>query len=489
MIIRLFSFSKRTNSTAVPTTTGTEADVRLKDATSVLRPSFLLQADPDAADWYAYNYVYCPTFNRYYHITNIESVKNDLWRLDCEVDVLASWKASIQAASAFVAYSASFGNAQIPDTRLSVKTDKVLTEQSASFTRFGVCTAGNKAVVLTVTGKNAVGHYVMSPALATNLLNSIDTWMDNIDVLPFTPGQGLTAVIDGLKYIGDCLIRFARQLVSTGNAADNITNVVSVPIEWTVPTGTNQEIMLGQFETGVYGNYIAESSNFRYVVDTVNIPIPWQSGDFRRQSPYTHLALSLPFIGLINIPTSEVMGDVSISVQATLDVFSGDCVFRVFGIPDTGTANAHVIGVYYTNVAASFAIGRSAQTPLQAATSIISGAASAIVNPGVVSSGSAVIGGIMGAIEATPTCISSGGGSVSMGIVDRSLCRLYLIYHDTTVGPATVNQAIGRPTMEVLNLGSCSGYVETREASVTGSMTDTEREQINRLLDGGIYIE
>lgn len=490
MQIHLFSFTKRSNSTGRPATSGWSVDVLLKEETSILRPSFLLKHDPlEPAEVYDYNYVFCQEFERYYHITNIEAVRNDLWRIDCDVDVLASWKTHIQAANAFVAYSTTLGNAQIIDRRLSVSTPKVLATESAAFPTFGYCTNGTKAVILTVTGKARIGHYCVNTGVAQNILNSISTWMDGIDVLPFTPGQGLSAVIDGLQYIGDCLTRFARQFVSTGNAAENITNAISIPIPWGTPVGTNAEIVLGQFETGMYGNFIAETD--RTLNDFCRLPIPWQTADFRRQSPYTQIIVYCPFIGYVNISPAQVMGDTAIQVSVDLDIFTGDAIFTLRGVTADATPQYHVIGQYAINVAGAFPIGRSMQTPLSIGTSVIQEGTGLVqtVSGNVPMGVSNTIQGIVGAMQEQPTTIVSGGGSAFMSMPDRRICYLYMIYHDTNVSPASVNQVIGRPTMEVSAMNVFSGYVETRGFSVSGPMTERERTEINGLMDGGVYIE
>lgn len=490
MNIRLFRFTKRSNSTARPSTDGWPVDVLLKDETSILRPSFLLKHDPsEPAEVYDYNYVFCQEFERYYHITNIEAVRNDLWRIDCDVDVLASWKTQIQAANAFVAYSTTLGNAQLIDRRLSVNTPKVLVSNYAAFPTFGYCTNGTKAVILTVTGKARIGHYCVNTGVAQNILNSISNWMDGIDVLPFTPGQGLSAVIDGLQYIGDCLTRFARQLVSTGNAAENITNAITVPIPWGTPVGTNAEIVLGQFETGMYGNFIAETD--RTLNDFCTIPIPWPTADFRRQSPYTQIIVYCPFIGYVNISPAQVMGDTAIQISVDLDIFTGDAIFTLRGVTADATPQYHVIGQYAINVAGAFPIGRSMQTPLSIGTAVIQEGTGLVqtVTGNVPMGVSNTIQGIVGAMQEQPTTIVSGGGSAFMSMPDRRVCYLYLVYHDTNVNPASVNQIIGRPTMEASAMNVFSGYVETRGFSVSGPMTERERTEINSAMDGGVYIE
>lgn len=63
----------------------------LRDESSVINPSFLIQhANPTG-----YNYCYISEFGRYYFITDIVSVRTNLWRINCTVDVLMSFKTQI----------------------------------------------------------------------------------------------------------------------------------------------------------------------------------------------------------------------------------------------------------------------------------------------------------------------------------------------------------------------------------------------------------
>ena len=48
------------------------------------------------------NYAYIPEFGRYYFITNIESVNNNLWRVSFHVDVLYTYKDEIRANYAII---------------------------------------------------------------------------------------------------------------------------------------------------------------------------------------------------------------------------------------------------------------------------------------------------------------------------------------------------------------------------------------------------
>ena len=63
----------------------------LRDESSVINPSFLIQYTNPSA----YNYCYIAEFGRYYFITDIVSVRTNLWRINCTVDVLMSFKTQI----------------------------------------------------------------------------------------------------------------------------------------------------------------------------------------------------------------------------------------------------------------------------------------------------------------------------------------------------------------------------------------------------------
>lgn len=63
----------------------------LRGECSVTNPSFNIEVT-NPSD---YNYCYIPDFGRYYYITNIVSVRTNIWRIDCNVDVLMSFKDAI----------------------------------------------------------------------------------------------------------------------------------------------------------------------------------------------------------------------------------------------------------------------------------------------------------------------------------------------------------------------------------------------------------
>lgn len=69
---------------------GSTLEGTLRDKTEYINPVILFEFDPTD-----YNYLYIPDFKRYYFITHIESMRNDLWYVSCSVDVLESFKDDI----------------------------------------------------------------------------------------------------------------------------------------------------------------------------------------------------------------------------------------------------------------------------------------------------------------------------------------------------------------------------------------------------------
>ena len=49
-----------------------------------------------------YNYMYIPEFKRFYFIRNLTSIRNNLWRLDCHVDVLNTYRSEILTHQAII---------------------------------------------------------------------------------------------------------------------------------------------------------------------------------------------------------------------------------------------------------------------------------------------------------------------------------------------------------------------------------------------------
>lgn len=64
----------------------------LRSETSIINPVFNIESSTNLVD---YNYCYIQEFGRYYFIKDIRSIRNNLWEISLQVDVLMSFRNDI----------------------------------------------------------------------------------------------------------------------------------------------------------------------------------------------------------------------------------------------------------------------------------------------------------------------------------------------------------------------------------------------------------
>lgn len=72
----------------------------LRAESSVIDPVIMIKKDNPTVSMY--NYVYISNFKRYYFITNITSIRTDLWEISMHVDVLYTWASYIRTNQAVI---------------------------------------------------------------------------------------------------------------------------------------------------------------------------------------------------------------------------------------------------------------------------------------------------------------------------------------------------------------------------------------------------
>ena len=464
----LMQFSKRENSTLIPTETqlasATKVSVALKGGCDILTPTFILESSNIPA-----GNNYAKFQDRYYFITGISSVRNNLVEINARVDVLGSWKSAIQSMSAFVAYDGT-ANTEIVDKRLSVKTSATIAKDVQPIT--GSSDAGT--AVMMIQGEDNIGAFIVPMGNVAKLTNGVLTKVDN-------ELNSLTQTVEEFFKF------FIKQVASQGQAGDNIKGAYWYP--WILNDDSDQLIYplkLGSFETVYGGDKINKYTKW---IETV-MEIPWQFSDWRNNAPYTEIYLYLPYVGVINIAASQIMGEEYLTVWYGVNRLNGNIAVSVSrsdncilytgsgssGMPlpfgssnlNTGAIAGGVIGGASAIIAGSLTGGAAAAAGIAAGLGSIAGAGLESLLPGF----SSTLGG---------------GGGAAAELDKRIVC--WSVCHDTNVDPTSISSIMGTPTMATKSLSGLSGYVQTIGASVSGDMLDTERSQINQLLDRGIYIE
>lgn len=88
-----------------------------KQETSIINPTIVLET----TSFPNFNYVYIKELSRYYFITSIISIRNNLWEINLSIDVLMSYKDGIKSLKAFVDRNEYDFNPSIVDTKMVIE--------------------------------------------------------------------------------------------------------------------------------------------------------------------------------------------------------------------------------------------------------------------------------------------------------------------------------------------------------------------------------
>lgn len=435
MQITLYNLAKRRNSTKQPSK-GTNITVNLKEGTSYFNPSFILNFNPTGFNYLSWDH-------RYYYITNIENTRNGIYTISCELDALATYKNDILGTTAFVLYSSSNYDVGIPDIRLSTKPNYIVKTNVVTYP-----IAGNPLYVVTYIGESGASMKGVTEKSLAALQNALST------------NAFAELFVDSSKAVSKML----------SNTAQAITGCTYVPRCST--SGRPMNIILaGGYNTGASGTLVN-----RHDFATTSISIPWNfsSGDFRNRSQYTSLLLLLPCYGYLQLNSDNYIGDKSI----TIDVFQDSA---------TGTIAYSGKDFYcVANMGCNVQISTTTQGSLSSGiSSIASAGLQALTNP--ISALGNVFNAVTSSMATNVGSVGSYGNTIAM---DSTLnIEIVVISHDTNVEPSSMTSNYGRPCNKVISLSGLSGYVQTTNANVVTSASKQYKDEIDSLLNGGVYLE
>jgi len=529
MTIKLYRTTKRRNSTATPTSKPalfelrtTLTDVRMKDESNVLTPSFLLNMQGHDGS----NFV--EAFGRFYWVRDVVLVRTNLIQINCIIDVLGSYRGHILNTQAFVLFD-STANSELPDRRLAIKTTATVRRNSVLMPWEFVLGTGTNFIAVAGNGKNtdgagSTGVYTISNAGLSDLGFQIDDLLEDVEnqANAYSTGYdqamqdaqtefngimtdptrsvehaivgvghfigalafGLKAFfIDGLKNVWKSFVK----LITGGDALKNIRAAYWLP--FVVPTTgmtSYSKLSLGGFVEEITGGLLKVSDPI--IATHVDVDIPWQFSDWRNVS-CTEIQLYIPLIGLVSIPASAVKGFNTIHLYFGLNLYSGSFSVRIVAGAELGTFGADcrmpiMVGDSNVNVAAI------ANTIAAGAAAIASGGSSAATASLI---GAAVSSGFESLVPVNTTVGGIGGGA---GNSLTSMVHCITICHGTSQEPSALLPIIGTPTNQLKTLSSISGYCQTMDshmnmAAVTGESWPTEGEvsEVDKYLNSGVYIE
>ena len=485
--VDLYSFAKKHNSTAVPSSAPLSFSCVLKEGCSIINPVIGIS---NGASWNpaSYNYARISSFNRYYYISDW-SYSGGLWWATMAVDALATYKSNILSNTAYVARAAKTYDGTIADNLFPAKT---------ALNGSWVSEWGNVAKSPWKKSFNT-GFYVVG------IINNDSDSIGAVSYYAFTPSQFAsfkfyllgdttwTGIMTTNPDIGDSLYK------SLFNPFQYISSVNWIPLEYSASWGTSlSSIKFGWWDlTGIscYRLTVYQTQ----ISGTISIGAHPQSdsrGKYLNGPPYSIYRLYAPPFGEFELDGSLLynvaytQGDTTkytnLSVEIDVDFISGSGVL---------TVSCNNNGEYFTLLLAQSSIAVPIQiaqittdkwgeirNTAETGAKVLSSALSADIT-GVVSNAAT---GIFNAIESKIPHMQQQGNNGSLAIYNQNF-RIECIFY-TMADDALADK--GRPLCKEVQLSTLSpGYILVVGAHVEISGTESEIEMVNTALDGGIYLE
>lgn len=473
MIVNLYGFQKKKNSTKRPSGAATQlSDVNLKDDTSVLNPVLLINQNspgmPIPFDPSYFTYAQIPKFSRYYFITDARYV-GGLWELYLTIDVLASFKTAIGNMSAYVERSAAAYNGHIIDNLYPAKTDVQITSATVSNTWSGVAPSGG-CYILGVINNQSSGHVgaITYYAMSSSGLNLLLAFMFSNNIY-----QAST-----ITEVGEDLFK------SLFNPFQYIVSCMWFPGDPSHYGDTQVTIKLGYWDTPVIAYINKTLAEIRYISGTIpDHPQASSRGAYLNYAPYTRITLFCPPFGETVLDPTFTRAGKYLYAKVIVDPITGMATMRAaFSNQSSGSYSGKPCieksGMFGVPIQLAQVLSDYSGAINTAAAGLTSGSIAGLI-------GGAIGATVQSAIATQSPKVSTSGSNGSFG--NFALEPNLVVEHTLLVDED--NADLGRPLMEKRQIGTLPGYIKCAEAHFDGSCFDMERDSINSFLLSGFFYE
>lgn len=267
-----------------------------------------------------------------------------------------------------------------------------------------------------------------------------------------------------------------------GNPMDAILGLSIVPLQ--MPISGRRSVKVGFVDTGVEMNVVSG----QYIsMDCGALTINEYWGSALDYLPYTKIQIYLPYIGVRDISTDEIMGK-TVHVVYNIDILSGSIAAQIkcgnsvlYTFSGSCSSSIPVTGQNFTQVISS-ALNIASSMGLMAASGGLSAPVSAsMAVSGVMTTANNVIG-------AKPRIEHSGSIAGTSGLM--SIQTPYLIIEIPRQSLADkYNSFVGYPSNVTKLLGDLNGYTEIDSIHFENvNATENELNEIERLLKMGVIL-
>lgn len=461
-----YQFAKRTNSTKRPSG-GQEFGIDLKAPCNIINPEIKIASQSDPT---GYNYCYLPTFSRYYWVKNW-TYSAGLWTASLIVDTLASYREQIGNSTEYVARSSATYDGTISDG-LYPATAKVQSVTTAFQGGFAETISGGFFVIgFIAKAANSIGavtYVVMTPGNAKKLSAKLLTDVSYLSIDNAEISDSLTKILfNPYQYIVSCnYFPF-----SIAEITAHLPLVSSVDVGW--------------WSVNIPCWILGEDNNNLTKSVSVGIPKHPQAasrGGYCNASPYTDYTIFLQPFGVIPLDASKLWGSTTLSIQYTVDLFTGDSILRMF--TDTNqlvheTTAKLGVPIQLSNITFDVPSGGGL---LQTGIAAAFGGLQAALTGG---SFSDVGNGILNAAQATNADVASKGATgstIAFDSVPYMVARFKILVDDN-------NDDHGRPLCRRVQISSIPGYIMVDDPDIALAATAEEIDSVKSYMKNGFFYE
>ena len=325
-----------------------------------------------------------------------------------------------------------------------------------------------------------------------------DTGKTPTPILPVVPP--ISSEADGLLHVYNPtsaqINEFGRWLWTTfsGDLIDTIAKLFNNPMDaviglhelyCTPSTGSTATIKAGFLDSGVTSRLV-DSRYTEINCGAITVPEYW--GNYLDYSPYTKVYCYLPFIGIVELNTDDIVGH-GVQITYKIGSYNGSCVAMITTAKkqDEESVVYQFSGNCSVEVPITSGMKSAMQSALIGAATCAVGAMGAGLGAAAIAD-AAFVGGAKRGLNSKNTVAHSGTFGSSYGAM--GIKKPYIIVKRPVQKVVHgYNKNYGYPAHSMVTIGNCSGYLRCRDFEVISSTaTEEEKKRIEVLLKEGVYV-
>ena len=490
----LFNFSKRLNSTKRPVdASGVTMEVYVKQ--NVPKGQSSAQSGTETflshptlwvrGDYTQYNYMKFRGY--YYFIRDIQLTINNATVIYGEIDVLATFKDDILNTTAKVIYSSSSYDLNIDDIRNQETCSNNVQENAVAFP-FDI-NYSSGCFLLTVQGGDRMATtYILTPSELTAIATKLNTTFGTVvGQAMYEYNRGQLNLIQLFQQIGQYVPESVMQYYSS--ASECVLDLKWTPVALSSGAMLQHRVYLGTFDTEIDARV---GSGFTRIANQFRVSIPHQDTYYSKGSRLSSYGMYIPYCGQYTINNDDIYNASELLVDLAIDCGTGDIAGSV-SVASAEHQRGKFLFAFSGCCTASLMHSNYNKDMFMSA---LSTAAQAVVMAPSLGMGNAISKQIAKSSEVRllsqvdkQHVVSGGNLTSAIGAASGEYIKVYSTMKRLADSKTAIKDTLGLPLYKTVLLSTLSGYCRTNNASVETNALSSFKDDINNLLDAGVYLE